>query len=70
MSIFRKKTAIRYNAETQDPAVRRSICTGEITVGFIDKASGKFHDYMCVHTQAELDEFCCAAGITDIKTIY
>lgn len=50
--------------------MRRSICTGEMTVGFIDRATGKFHDYMCVHTPAELDEFCRSLGVDSIRTIY
>ena len=37
-----------FDPATQEPAVRRSICTGEMTVGYIDKATGKFHDLMMV----------------------
>lgn len=70
MRLFRKKPGIPYDPDTQEPAVRRSICTGEMTVGFIDRATGKFHDYMCVHTQAELDEFCRTLGVDSIRTIY
>lgn len=70
MRLFRKKTEIPYDPDTQEPAVRRSICTGEMTVGFLDRGTGKFHDYMCVRTQAELDEFCRRLGVDTIRTIY
>ena len=44
MPFFKKKTLppLPYDPETQEPAVRRSICTGEMTVGFIDKATVPF----------------------------
>ena len=70
MRLFRKKPEIPYDPVTQEPAVRKSICTGEMTVGFLDRATGKFHDYMCVHTQAELDGFCRSLGVDSIRTIY
>lgn len=71
MPLFRKKTFLRfaYDPNTQEPAVRRSICTGEMTVGFIDKATGKFHDLMMVDSQG-LEDFCRQVGVTEIKTIY
>ena len=71
MSLFRKKTPpIAYDPDTQLPAVRRSICTGEMTVGFIDKATGKFTDLMRVDGQRELEAFMKRIGADEIKTIY
>lgn len=71
MSLFRKKTpSIAYDPDTQQPAVRRSICTGEMTVGFIDRATGKFTDLMRVDGQKELDAFMKRIGVDEIKTIY
>ena len=70
MRLFRKEPAIPYDPETQEPAVRKSICTGEMTVGFLDRSTGKFHDYMCVHDQAELNAFCRRLGVDSIRTIY
>lgn len=69
--MFRKKpvSKIAYDPETQEPAVRRSICTGEMTVGFIDKASGKFHDLMMVDNEG-LEDFCKQVGAEEIRTIY
>ena len=70
MGLFRKKQAIPYDPDTQEPAVRKSICTGEMTVGFIDRATGKFHVYMCVRTKEELEDFRRSIGAEDIRTIY
>jgi len=71
MPLFRKKPVakIAYDPKTQEPAVRRSICTGEMTVGFIDKASGKFQDLMLVDSQG-LEDFRRQVGADEIKTIY
>ena len=70
MSLFRKKAAYRYDLERQEPAVRKSICTGEMTVGYIDRQTGQFHDLMKVDGQRGLDEFCREAGISEIRTVY
>lgn len=70
MHLFRKKEPLPYDPALQEPAVRRSICTGEMTVGFLDRDTGKFHEYMCVRTREELEEFCRRLGVTDIRTIY
>lgn len=71
MPLFHKKPVakIAYDPKTQEPAVRRSICTGEMTVGFIDKASGKFHDLMLVDSQG-LKDFRRQVGADEIRTIY
>lgn len=71
MSLFRRKTPkIQYDPATQQPAVRKSICTGEMTVGFIDKSTGKFTDLMRVDGQKGLDDFMKRIGADDIRTIY
>lgn len=71
MPLFRKRApAIQYDPATQQPAVRRSICTGEMTVGFIDKSTGRFRDIMRVDSQRELDAFMKDIGATDYRTIY
>ena len=70
MPLFKKKPEIAYDPAAQEPAVRRSICTGEMTVGFIDRKTGKFQDLRRVDGQKELDEFCKGIGATEIKTIY
>lgn len=70
MRLFRKKEALPYDPAAQEPAVRKSICTGEMTVGFLDRDTGKFHEYMLVRSRGELEDFCRSLGVTDIKTIY
>ncbi len=71
MSLFKRKKReeIHFDSNTQQPAVRKSICTGEMTVGFIDKATGKFTDLMCVD-QKGLETFMRDIGVDEIKTIY
>ncbi len=59
-----------YDPEVSEPAVRKSICTGEMTVGFVDKATGKFRDVKLVRTQAEVEEFMDKLGVDKIKTVY
>ena len=74
MSLFRKKEPPRipYDPETQEPAVRSSICTGEMVVGFLDHGTGKFREYELARSQSDVDTFCKRVGIEpkDIKRIY
>lgn len=70
MGWFRKKQKIAFDPEKQEPAVRRSICTGEMTAGLMDKETGKFTELMRLNGQKELDEFCAELGVKEIKTIY
>ena len=70
MSLFkRRRVEIKFDPDAQQPAVRRSICTGEMTVGFIDRATGKFTDLMCVD-QKGLEAFMRDIGVDEVKTIY
>ena len=72
MGFFKKQLpTFHLDPARQTPAVRRSICTGEMTVGYIDKATGAFHDLMRVD-RAGLEEFCRQTGVTPdkIKTLY
>ncbi len=65
-----RKLKIPYDPQTREPAVRASICTGELTVGFLDKQTGKFHDLKLVRSRKELEEFRQATGVTELKKIY
>ena len=74
MSIFHKKQEkpIPFNPEKEEPAIKKSICTGEATVGFVDRVTGHFRDIRVVTTPLDIAEFCRRTG-TDrdkIKTIY
>ena len=71
MSLFKKKEPeLSFDPATQEPAVRRSICTGEMTVGFIDRRTGRFTDLMRVDNQKELDAFMKRIGVDTLRTIY
>lgn len=70
MGLFGKRKKPVYDPVKQEPAVRRSICTGEMTVGFIEKETGRFHDLMKVNGPKELEEFCRSLGVKEIRTIY
>ena len=74
MSLFKRKKAlsIPFDPNTQQPAVRKSICTGEMTVGFLDRRTGKFREYELARGQSDVDAFCRRVGIDpkDIKRIY
>ena len=70
VAFFKRDPAVSYDPAAQEPAVRKSICTGEMTVGFIDKRTGQFHDLRRVDGQKELDEFRQSVGAAEIRTIY
>jgi len=74
MSLFKKKEPPRipYDPAAQEPAVRSSICTGELVVGFLDRETGKFKEYELARSQSDVDVFCKRVGIepTEIKRIY
>ena len=67
---FHKTPTRSYDPELQEPALRRSICTGEMTVGLLDRRSGRFSELMLVRNQQELKEVCRQLGVEDIRTIY
>lgn len=71
MALFKKKQApvLTFDPQRQEPAVRKSICTGEMTVGYMDKATGAFHDLMMVDREG-LEEFKRQVGTENIKEIY
>lgn len=74
MNLFRRKDPprITYDPETQEPALRSSICTGEMTVGFLERKTGKFTEYGLARSQSDIETFCERVGIEakDIKRIY
>lgn len=74
MKLFKKKEPPRipYDPGTQQPAVRSSICTGELVVGFLERESGRFLEYELARSQSDVDTFCRRVGIEpkDIKRIY
>lgn len=72
---FRQKKTKKqytYDPERQQPAVRRSICTGEMTGGLVDRDTGRFHELQLLRTQEELRDFCAQMGVREeeLRTIY
>ena len=65
-----RRQRIDYDPARQEPAVQRSICTGEMTVGFVDRQTGKFHGLMLARNQKELDDFRRRVGAETLRTIY
>ncbi len=61
-----------YDPEFKEPVIHKSICTGETTVGFIDKQTGRYHDLSKVTCEADIVDFCRDTGIDrdKIRTIY
>ena len=57
MNLFRKKAPLKipYDLDTQEPALRSSICTGEMTVGFLDRKTGKFKEYELARSQSDVE---------------
>ena len=74
MNFFHRKqqAALPYDTARQEPAVRSSICTGEMTLGFLDREGGVFHEYMLVRDRVELEAFCRKLGVApeEIRRIY
>ncbi|MBP5186244.1 MAG: hypothetical protein J6040_04230 [Clostridiales bacterium] len=64
--------SVVFDREKEEPVIKKSICTGGATVGFVDKTSGHYRDIRKVTTQVEIETFCEETG-TDpksIRTIY
>ncbi len=61
-----------YDPELQEPVIHKSICTGETTVGFVDKQTGRYHDLSKVTCEADIVDFCRDTGIDrdKIRTVY
>lgn len=70
--LFRKKKEerIEYDPHQQEPAIRCSICTGEQTAGLRDIDTGKFHEIMLIHDEADLISFQKMVGTEEIRKIY
>ena len=75
MSIFSfmspKKPAVpAFDPETEEPALRCSICTGEQVAGFRSKTTGHFREVMLIRTDDDLAEFKRGCGVENIKKIF
>lgn len=76
MSLFSRKKSENafppFDLDEWAPAVRSSICTGERTAGMKNRFTGKFREIMLIRTEADLEEFCRAYGVSlsSVETIY
>ena len=52
-----------YDRETQEPALRCSICTGEQVAGFRDRKTGHFEEVALIRKEQDLEEFRRRYGI-------
>ena len=59
-----------FDAETQKPVLRCSICTGEQVAGFKNLKTGKFEEVMLVKNDKDLTEFMNRCGISEISREY
>ena len=74
MSLFHRKALapIPFDPSIEEPAVKKSICTGEATAGFLERSTGHFRDVQVIRTPMDLQEFCRRTGAdpNKLKTIY
>lgn len=68
----KKKKTFSYDSEIEEPAIRRSICTGEITYGLKDIKGSRFVDMGRAASMDEAYLFFEKQGIKreDVKIIY
>ena len=74
MTLFHRKKhlSVAFDPLKEEPVVKKSICTGEATVGFVDKNTGQYRDIRKVTSPVEIEAFCEEVGIDPqtIRTIY
>ena len=74
MTLFHRKKhlSVAFDREKEEPVIKKSICTGEATVGFVDKNTGHYRDIRKVTFLVEIEAFCEEVGIDPqtIRTIY
>ncbi len=66
----RKTEKKTYDAETQLPVLRCSICTGEQVAGFKNIRTGKFEEVMLIRDEEDLDRFKEMYRITELTKEY
>ncbi len=54
-----------YDPQTQKPAIRCSICTGEQVAGFLDQRTGKFLEIQLLQSPEDLERFKRDYGISE-----
>ena len=59
-----------FDPETEEAAVRCSICTGEQVAGFRSKSTGHFREIMLIRPPDDLEEFKRSCGVESCKKIF
>lgn len=59
-----------YDPQTQYPAIRCSICTGEKVAGFRDKRDGHFTEVMLIRSPKDEEAFKQKYHVDTLKTEY
>jgi len=59
----KRQAAAGYDKSGKYPVIRSSICTGEQTAGFKDRATGKFEELMLIQNEADYREFLQLYGV-------
>ena len=73
MRFFSKRVqTVEWDREAYEPAILKSICTGEETFGFISKADGRFHGLEVLRSTNDRAAMCERYGIKpeEIRTIF
>ncbi len=70
MSLFKRKDNVRplpEGCEGLEVKIESSTCTGEKTIGFYDRVSGRLVNRELVRTQADIDAFYRRYGLKNEK---
>ena len=69
---IKKVVAVKsYDAASQVPVIRASICNGEQVAGFKDIHTGDFHEVMLIRSAKDLEDFKTSYGISgEIEKTY
>ena len=74
MGILSKKSRTvhvpEYDREKETPAVRCSICTGEMVAGFKDIETGHFREFGLIRDREELEAFRISCGVSSVPKVY
>ena len=74
MAFFKQRTKEApkppFDSDTEEPAIRCSICTGEQVAGFRNKSTGHFREVALLKTPKDLEDFKKDFGVSDCKKIF
>ena len=61
---------IEYDADSQKPVIKCSICNGEKVAGFKNLQTGHFTEVMLIKSDADLDAFMTMYGLSSVTKEY